>query len=138
MSIQPIRSLQAIPLACLASLALLGGCGESGPQLAPVSGTVTLDGQPLATADVLFQPEEAMKSPSVGQTDAAGHFVLAYKRGVLGAVVGPHTVRISVSRELVRNPPNIPARYDAQSELRSDVKRGDNTFEFNLTSGGSP
>jgi hypothetical protein len=115
-------------------LAVFSGCSQSGREVAPVTGRVTLDGQPLASADVSFQPEGAQRASS-GRTNADGRFQLMFKRGQPGALVGEHTVRISVSREIVRNPPQIPARYDTQSELRREVKGGEeNVFDFELSS----
>lgn len=119
----------AIPLL----LAIFAGCGQSGPEVAPVSGRVTLDGRPLPSADVSFQPDGAQRASS-GRTDADGRYHLMFKRGQPGALAGEHTVRISISRELVSNPPHIPARYDTQSELRREVKAGEeNVFDFDLT-----
>jgi hypothetical protein len=109
------------------------GCGGGGPQVAPVTGRVTLDGRPLEHADVTFQPDGARR-PSVGRTDADGRYELAYKRGQPGAIVGEHTVRIYVSPELVANPPRIPARYDTKSELRVEVQDDENVFNFDLKS----
>jgi len=110
-------------------LPLLLGCGTGGPELAPVSGRVTLDGRPLELADVVFQPEGAL-SPSYGRTDTEGRYQLGYKRGVTGAIVGEHMVAISVSRELVPNPPQI-----ARTELRVTVEPGkENVFNFDLRS----
>jgi hypothetical protein len=56
-----------------------------------------------------------------------------FKRGQPGAVVGPHTVRIWVSPDIVPHPPIIAARFDTNSELRRDVKSGDNEFNFDVT-----
>jgi hypothetical protein len=109
------------------------GCGGGGPQVAPVTGRVTLDGRPLEHADVTFQPDGARR-PSIGRTDAGGRYELAYKRGEPGAIVGEHTVRIYVSPELVANPPRIPARYDTESELRVEVQDDENVFNFDLKS----
>jgi hypothetical protein len=115
-------------------LTVFAGCGQNGADVAPVSGRVTLDGRPLASADVAFQPDGAQRASS-GRTDADGRYQLMFKRGQPGALVGEHTVRISISRELVRNPPHIPARYDTQSELRREVKADDeNVFDFELAS----
>src|SRR4051794_8679489 len=105
----------------------LAGCGTSATKVAPVHGRVTLDGQPLKFADVTFQPDGAQRV-SAGQTDADGRYELVYKRGQPGAIIGPHTVRISVSHENVRNPPIIAAKFDTQSELRREVQPGDNEF----------
>ncbi|HVT27309.1 MAG TPA: hypothetical protein VHE81_04760, partial [Lacipirellulaceae bacterium] len=88
-------------------MACFFGCSESGPKLAPVTGRITLDGQPLENADVLFQPDGS-KPPSVGRTDANGRYELAYKRGVMGGMVGSNTVRITISPEVVASPPTIP------------------------------
>lgn len=114
---------------------LLGGCRKSGPELAPVRGRVTLNGKPLENADVVFQPDNG-KSPGVGRTDAEGHYELAYKRGVTGSPVGQNTVLIRVSRELVRNPPRIAAKFNSKSELRREVKAGQNEFDFDVTTEG--
>ncbi len=113
-------------------MACFVGCGETGPKLAPVTGRVTLDGGPLENADVFFQPDGS-KSPSVGRTDANGRYELAYKRGVMGGMVGSNTVRITISSEVVANPPNIPARYNTESELTKEVKSGRNEINFDLT-----
>jgi hypothetical protein len=56
-----------------------------------------------------------------------------FKRGQPGAIVGQHTVRIWVSHEVVNNPPIIAAKFDARSELRREVKSGDNEFDFDVT-----
>jgi hypothetical protein len=119
------------------------GCGQSGPEIAPVSGRVTLDGQPVFEAEVLFQPDD-MKSPSYGFTDKEGRYELGYKRGVKGALIGWHTISIQMDTEvlgqngkLMRRPQLIPRRYYEQSELRREVKSGEeNEFDFALTSDG--
>ena len=108
------------------------GCGQSGPELAPVSGRVTLDGNPVADADVMFQPEEK-RSPSVGRTDKDGRYVIAYKRGVEGALVGKHTVRIMTVTEITQAPQLVPARYNTETELHKEVKSGENKIDFELT-----
>jgi hypothetical protein len=124
---------RSLRIAQVVLVTVLAGCGQTGPDVAAVSGRVTLDGRPLASADVSFQPDGAQRASS-GRTDADGRYQLMYKRGQPGALVGEHTVRISVSRELVRNPPRIPARYDTQSELRREVKAdGENVFDFELS-----
>ena len=116
-------------------LILITGCGKSGPQIAPVHGRVTLDGKPLANADIRFQPD-GPERPSVGSTDSDGRYELMYKRGQSGAVVGQHTVRIWVSPEIVPHPPIIAARFDSKSELRREVKPDENEFDFDVTTEG--
>jgi hypothetical protein len=122
------------PFCFIATAILLGGCGETGPELAPVTGRITLDGKPLQSASVTFQPDD-MKPPSFGGTDADGRYELMRKRGIVGALVGQHTVRITVSRAVVANPRRIPERYNSASDLRREVKAGENNeFNFELTS----
>jgi hypothetical protein len=126
-------------------LIALGGCGSGG--LASVSGTVTLDGKPLANALVNFQPLDGEDSAraSAGTTDAEGRYSL---RLVLtnkaGAVVGKHRVSIgTLTTDDTDPPPNkplpkdpIPARYNAKSELTFEVPAGGTrTADFALTSG---
>src|SRR5688572_3610664 len=107
-----------------AMVLLMLGCGQSGPDVAPVKGRVTLDGKPLETADVVFQPVDG-EPPSTGRTDAEGRYELLYKRGITGARLGEHTVRIEFTSNIVKNPPNIPVRYNTGSELRAEVKSGE-------------
>ena len=51
----------------LLAMGVIVGC-EQGPVLAPVEGVVTLDGEPLAGATALFEPDIGAK-PAVGVTD---------------------------------------------------------------------
>ena len=86
----------------------------------------------MENVDVAFQPDGA-KPPSYGRTDATGHYELAYKRGVMGGTVGQNTVQITISNELVCHPPKVPAKFNTNSELRREVKPGDNEFNFDVT-----
>jgi hypothetical protein len=114
-------------------LVLLPGCEKGGPELAPVSGRITLDGKPLDPADILFQPDGS-KPPSFGRTNQDGRYELVYKRGVKGAWVGPHTVRIMVVTEQTHGPQLVPPRYNTESELRVEVAPDtENEFNFDLT-----
>jgi hypothetical protein len=116
----------------LGILFVVAGCDKSGPNIAPVSGRVTLNGQPLVNADITFQPEGA-GSPSSARTREDGSYELGYKRGVAGAPVGKHIVRIVVSSEVVRNPPKISAKFNTNSDLRAEVKSGKNNFDFDVS-----
>jgi hypothetical protein len=125
--------LPALPFYLL-MLAVLAGCGKSGPEVAPVSGRVTLDGKPIKFANVIFQVEG--KSPGVGRTDDNGRYVLMYKRGVPGAPIGQNRVSIALDTELARGPQTVPARYNTETELEREVMPGDdNVFDFDLTTG---
>ena len=126
-------------LAFVASI--LTGCGDSGPEVAPVSGRVTLDGVPLAGARIRFQPEASGGSPSYGTADQDGNYTLGYKRDHPGALAGWHTIRIERgSNDEAGNKTKeqaLPARYNSASELREEVKAAeDNLINFELTTKG--
>jgi hypothetical protein len=125
-------NIDILPICFVLPVLSFAGCGETGPELAPVTGRITLDGKPLEKADILFQPDGS-KPPSAGRTDADGRYQLAYKRGVMGGTVGSNTVQITISPDVVANPPNIPARYNTETELTSEVKSDQNQFNFDLT-----
>ena len=135
------RSISARPTgnaavaAAVVCLLLLSGCRHGDrPPLGMVSGTVTLDGKPLADARVIFEPAEGGRA-STGSTDAEGKYELIYIRKDKGAKLGPHLVRISVTNPDAANVELLPARYNAQTTLRADVKPGSNEINFTLTSG---
>ena len=129
---------------CLACL-LTVGCRDSGPQLGTVSGTITLEGEPLPNAKVLFQPGPG-GSPSEGRTDSNGKYELQYGIDKPGALVGEHVVRITtyqLERETADGPliltkESVPAKYNEQSELTREVKPGHNELNFELEPGPLP
>ena len=115
------------------------GCGEG--RLAPVSGKVTLNGQPLVGATVGFEPlveRQGIEAPlsSTGKTNDKGEYTLETLKGQKGALVGLHKVAISLLQAQVgegdARPPRsgwpvkdkVPARYNAKSELKIDVPAG--------------
>ena len=121
------------------AMALLAGCvGSDGPELAIVSGIVTLDGSPLKEAFVTFVPESGR--PSYGGTDETGYYELVYTEAKRGAVPGSHTVRVSTQRGA--DPDNgvkaqserIPKKFNVQSQLKKTVEAGSNTIHVELTS----
>ena len=147
-----MRSCRSL-LACLLLVPAGCGGGDSGVQTVPVSGTVTLDGQPLAGAMVRFEPTGAGGSTaegwidSSGITDAQGRYTLSTPDGMSGAVVGTHKVSITTappsgpvdfSTEGQTTAPAkevIPARYNSQTELTFEVpKGGTDAANFDLTS----
>lgn len=113
----------------LVGVAFLVGCG--GEQFGNVSGKVTLDGQPLAGATVEFSPEGG--SPAYGVTDEQGRYTLLFSADQKGAAVGNQRVRIfSFNEGRPREKERVPVKYNRQSELVRDVKRGQQTFDFDL------
>jgi hypothetical protein len=115
-------------------LVLVCGCSRSDrPPLAPVAGTVTLDGQPLAKAAVTFRP--AAGRASRGFTDEEGHYELIYIRDIRGAKVGSHTVIISTRRETVTEE-MVPEIYNKQTTLTAEVDGRKNVINFDLETPG--
>ncbi len=107
-------------------------CRQRGPELGEVHGTVTLDGRPLALATVLFEPK-AGGHASRAVTDNAGRYQLVYLRDTRGALVGSHLVKVFTASE--DDPKErIPARYNKQSTLTTDVAYGTNEYNIKLTS----
>ena len=132
-----IRTRSALLVCVSVALALsVTGCFR-GPKLGTVTGTVTLDGEPLENAEVVFQPTGG--SPSVATTDSAGQYELEYTKDKPGAVVGTHIVRITTqttsideSGNEVQIPQRVPERYNYRSELFREVKPGENKIDFPL------
>lgn len=78
-------------LGLCATLAFTGCSGEGRaiPDTVPVSGTITLDGKPLADAEINFLPESHKDFASYGKTNAEGKYTL-----VQGAVPGKNKIVI--------------------------------------------
>jgi len=82
---------------CLAALAFLVGCSKPSADVGatPVTGTVTLDGEPVEGASVAFAPQSAGGRAAAGLTDASGHFSLTTVQSGDGAMPGTYLVTIS-------------------------------------------
>ena len=133
---------------CCLQLLVLSGCGSDPYPLAPVSGTVTLDGAPLAGANLGFEPIKSGSSVNAGPasyatTDAEGRFRLETPDGRAGAVVGEHRVWIrTLKAERGRDgeavlvaQERLPPRYNSQTGLTYNVPdEGSDVVEFALTS----
>lgn len=91
----------ALTFALTVALTLfVAGCGSGEFNMVPVSGTITMDGEPLEGAEVVFAPmeikDQAIVGPaSVGITDSNGKYTLKTPKGVEGAVVTKHRVAVS-------------------------------------------
>jgi len=114
---------------------LAAGC--SGGRVVPVSGRVTLNGQPLANVHVSFQPISAGNDHNPGGgsyaiTDSDGRFTLRMVEGdAPGAVVGKHRVEITprntdddADRRGKGAVVGVPARYNRNSDLTFTVEPG--------------
>lgn len=119
----------------------LAGCSNGDPNLGQVTGRVTLDGQPLPRARIVFQPSDGKSPPSNSITDDEGRYVMRFNRRLDGAVVGQHSIRITTGRRGTEDRPKrekerIPTKYNVDSELVREVKSGSQEFNFELEGKG--
>jgi hypothetical protein len=130
-------------LLVLLALGTLVGCGRS--TRTSVTGKVTFDGQPLETGQIVFEPKTAGRL-GIAQV-SQGDYAMPAEHG---PTTGSYVVRITANRATGRKvkagrEPNaaatdqfvqfIPARYNDQSELTTDI--GDEAKvvrDFELTS----
>ncbi|WP_146584519.1 carboxypeptidase-like regulatory domain-containing protein [Posidoniimonas polymericola] len=132
-------------IACL--LPFLVGCQKQrGPdysvlKMSQVTGTVTLDGQPVSGARVEFV--EAEKQPPrvcAGETDESGEYTIFRDRNVPGCLPGEMLVKITGESGVDDDssggdPLRIPAKYNRKTELRRTVEQNSrHTFDFALES----
>ncbi|MCA9015337.1 MAG: carboxypeptidase regulatory-like domain-containing protein [Planctomycetaceae bacterium] len=133
-------------------LILSAGCGGSinadysNLDLVDVSGTVTLDGQPLSGATVVFEAGDGTYSSGV--TDDSGNFTLMFNTEKSGCLTGDKIVRIQFKTDS-ENPDEeaegeggtsqqpklkIPEQYNKKSTLQATVDANHTTFTFDLKS----
>jgi hypothetical protein len=139
-----------------ASLTLFPSCTwQASPkvEVAPVSGAVRLDGQPVENVKVLFVPIDRHETGSrlplaFAVTDENGRFTLAHTGGENGAVTGRNQVWLTTRRtEPTKqgesespgvteiSPELLPARYNRATELVFDVPpEGTDRADFDLKS----
>jgi hypothetical protein len=121
-------------LVALSVLFLASGCKPPGPKSYPVSGTVTLDGQPLAEGNVYF------KTLAEGLIDP-----LPVKDGKFEGKAGEGQRRVEiVAYRMVPVPGEmggevpqslIAPRFNSQSELTAEVTAaGPNVYDFKVES----
>src|SRR5262245_19879075 len=136
-------TLQAI----VAIVLFLVAPGCSGHNAASVSGSVTLDGQPLTTGMVSFYPDGGNGAPANGQIDSSGNYSLSTGTDV-GLAPGKYIAIVVATKD----PPQLydktgaeippipitPAKYGStnSSDLRIEVKAGKNSVPLALQSPG--
>lgn len=80
---------------CFGILTTLVGCGDGGPAMNPVSGTVTVGGAPAADVLVTFSPSDTSLEAASGRTGADGAYTLTTGvQGKPGAMAGSYTVTL--------------------------------------------
>ena len=135
---------------CLAAaMVALAGCGGSidGLPREAVSGTVTLDGQPLAAGAIQFFPETKAGGVAVsgGSPVEDGEFSITRDYGLV-----PGSYKVAINAAEPESPDKrtkghsrkgapiediIPARYNSQTTLTAEIERGgSNRLKFELLS----
>lgn len=122
------------------------GCGPRGPEIVPIEGTVTHNGQPVPNLRIYFMP--AGGRPSWAISDANGYFALDYDPEHRGAKVGMHQVWVvdessnidpTAAMSGVPRPKRSPMvaeiveKYgQGKSTLEVEVKKPDRNFQLKL------
>ena len=119
------------------SAAAKAGYAELG--LVEVSGTVTLDGKPLAAGQGHLRRRRQTHS-RLGMTDSAGHYTLMYDSQTRGTTPGPKTVRITTAEVDVEGggaaegaaaaKETAAGSLQRQSELKADVSATQKDLQF--------
>lgn len=139
---------------------LLAGCGAATAapdvDLVPVTGRVTLDGNPVANATVLFNPLQGTKGTGgYGVTDAEGKFVLKHRSEKEGCEAGEYGVTFTKITQpdgsplppnadratvgMVEQIPAVYVQFDATAVIeQAKVAKPSTTVEFQLDSKKKP
>lgn len=128
----------------LGCLGLIPGCGQSGPEVAEVTGVVTLDGQPLPAATIVFTPAGAEGGrPGTATSDEQGRYTLMFTEDRAGAQLGEHIVSVRTQGEYYDTEGNehereelVPAQYNSDHTYKKTVESGVNTINLELKSDG--
>ena len=134
-------------LSLLAMVALVG-CGGITPNRAPISGQITVGGQPLAKGRILYTPVAPNQGPAASAVVKDGKYSIPRAEG---PVVGQNRVEVEAElnlgfaiddeaafakrggRPLPANP--IPPEYNRDSQLVVEVKAGgENRYDVTIPS----
>jgi len=122
------------------------GCSRGGPEIVPIEGQLTHNGEAVPNMRIYFVPTDGR--PSWGDSDASGHFKLSYDPEHVGAKVGTHTIwlvdvggnvdetaAMSGAARPKRSPAasQLVAKYGRdKSTLKVEVNKADRNFQLKL------
>lgn len=117
-------------------LAVSLGCGDGGPSLIPVKGTVTVDGQPAEGVSILFHGGNVV---STATSDASGSFSVVTD-GDPGMIAGSYKVTASWQEpvkfgsggmgETPDTPDRLGGKYMNLAQSQISVEVSDSTAEL--------
>jgi len=124
-------------------LVVATGCGRSGPTLVPVSGSVTFDGQPVETGEIVFRAVDGAVTSGAGPIVAGRYAARAPVGSKRVEIIATRPARGAAAKPSISGEPTaaemfVPDRYNAESTLTAEVTAGGpNEFDFTLTSGSA-
>jgi len=138
----------ALVIIGLAILLAGTGCKKGGLDRNAIGGSVQLDGKALEKGGILFAPIKETKGPPTGAVIKNGRYQIPRDSG---PVAGWYRVEIHATRKTGRMIPSpyprkgennmveeqeeaVDPRFNFQSTLEVEVKPGDNTADFSVTS----
>lgn len=141
------QSRTARRVCCFAVLAIgfsAVGCRDPNADVrGAVRGRVTLDGVPLDQGQIIFMPTAGTRGPAAGGVITNGVYDTPTAKG---AAIGTNTVQISSRQKTGRQiragntgeqvdewAEVIPTRYNTASTLQTEIKKGRNEINFELT-----
>jgi hypothetical protein len=119
----------------------LAGCGKDPPLLAPIKGSVTQGGKPLAEAKIVLHPLDRLPveiPKPIAYTDESGQFEVTSLTHGDGALPGKYTVTVELraprraGEEMIRDGKNLlPARFSdaSTSGITKEVVPGGNNWD---------
>jgi hypothetical protein len=128
----------------LTALGLCAALGCSGDNRSEVSGTVKLNGQPIAEGAINFIPIDGNKGAGAGATITDGRYHIPRSAGV---AAGKNRVELRAFKNTgrkVQDPTGAPGakvdervmafppQFNDQSTLVRDVKSGSDTIDFDI------
>lgn len=128
-------------LPCVGLALFLAGCSDSG--LIKLSGTVTLDGQPVEDGSISLMPVDG-KGVTGGGLISNGKYTAESSPGEMAVQIYAYktvTRANPTAEEIERGITDdrvelLPPVYNRQSKLRIQVSSSDRNFDFPLTSQG--
>jgi hypothetical protein len=121
-----MRLLRSV-IVVVAFISLIG-CGQSGPKLVSVKGTVTYQGKPVSKASINIVPLKGMAATA--ETDDKGSFT-AQTNGKPGVVVGKAKVMVTCVK-MIGDPGPNDGTPEAAAEFSRKVNSGEIRYESSV------